>query len=208
MQEKQPFCKRPVFPGREHEDMGKRPPLDGLPFRSAATLFATMGQTPANRLRGVLGFVKNSGRMTRAPLWFRAKLTRFLQAFALVHAEGWIEEGVAPAALPSPRVLDAIHRDLQRGVAALLESRPWPLPGRLTAILTPEHGILLHGDFRARVVHAIAQQLIAHRGHIRRCKECRTVFYGLKRAEFCQVSCGQRRRDRAKREKRAQRRRP
>jgi hypothetical protein len=187
--------------------MGKRPRLGGPPFWSAFTLFSVVGQTPANRLRGVLGFVRNRGRMTRAPFGFRAKVTRFLQAFAVVHAEGWIETPVVTRALPSPRVLEAIHRDLQRGVGALLDGQPWPLPGPLTAIVTSDHGILLHGDFRARVVHAIAQQLLAHRGHIRRCKECRNAFYGIKRAEYCSVACGQRYRDRAKRVKRAQRRR-
>lgn len=192
-------------------------------MREWPAFLTAIGATPAARMRDLLALVYLPVPLTRLPPWKRRRVAKLWLVMALAHGAAFIEEdlpadtywaaGIGPGgmrsqlspAVPSGATLEAIRRDLHRGVEALLAGRPWRLSGHLSAVALPDHGVRLDGDFRARVTYVIASQLIAERAHIRRCKRCGQPFYGIKRAEYCSTACGQRFRD-AKKKKAAPRR--
>ena len=185
--------------------MGKRPRLGGPPFRGITALFDTAQRSPADRLRIILGFATDPDPkpVMRWSLDHRARIARSLQFFGM-DIPGWAPHGVLEAKLPSPRALEDIRHDLRRGVTRLLEGAAWIFAEPLTARVTAD-GVRLDGDFRARVLHGVAHQLVEHRRHIRRCKRCAKVFYGRWRAEYCSTACGQAFRDAKKRTARQRR---
>jgi hypothetical protein len=172
-----------------------------------------IGETPAQRLEWVLGFLKRD--LTRLLPGEQAALGWGLRVIAIFSlrmgagARGGLRTSLRPM---SDEALAAYQREVREGLRGLLspDMTPWRLPAEPALARKPRSSgfeYLFLGDERAGVLGGIANLVLEAGDRLRACRQCGDPFVAKEnRQHYCTPACSQRARNQRRKPRLAKRR--
>jgi hypothetical protein len=169
-----------------------------------------IGETPAQRLEWVLGFLKKD--LTRLLPGERAALGWGLRVIAIFSlrmgagARGGLRTSLRPM---SDEALAGYQREVREGLRGLLSSEmtAWRLPAEPALsrkARAPGFEYLFLGDERAGVLGGIANLVLEAGDRLRACRQCGDPFVAKEnRQHYCAPACSQRARNQRRKPRRA-----